>query len=356
MELGTTSLPRSRSCSQIYICLLPRDGYQISSVNLDPWAQKFGLAMEMSKDTSKVKAARLQRLAKEDLTLHDEITNTIAKNSQGMYVYQESLRLFLYFIDAPNKVLVSSTAYELSSSEVSRKGVRLALENLPKELDSTYDEAMQRTEDRNRDVELAHQVLSWIHATRPLTVEEIQHALAVEINHTSIGEETLIYEDPSVSVYAGLGYSKRAHLQRFPDAQQNITAACLTYPSFDVFEEGCCTTGRMFENRLQQNPLLSCAARNWGNHARGDAEKAITELAMELLMNSGMFSSSSQAVLAPEHQYLRHIYGVSKQFSGMHIVAYYGLKHIMIALLEEGMALGSTDSDGQTPLPWASEN
>jgi hypothetical protein len=66
-----------------------------------------------------MKAARLQRLVKENPTLYDEIINTIAKNSREMYVYRESLRLFLYFIDASNKVLVGPITYELPSNETS---------------------------------------------------------------------------------------------------------------------------------------------------------------------------------------------------------------------------------------------
>jgi hypothetical protein len=62
-----------------------------------------------------VKAARLQRLVKEDPKLHDEIIETIAKNSQGMYVYQKSFGV--NFVNVSNKVLVGSVTYELSSNE-----------------------------------------------------------------------------------------------------------------------------------------------------------------------------------------------------------------------------------------------
>ncbi len=54
-----------------------------------------------------------------------------------------------------------------------RRDVRKAWVNLPKELDDTYDEAMQRIWSQDGvDAKLAEQVLSWIsYAFRPLTIE-----------------------------------------------------------------------------------------------------------------------------------------------------------------------------------------
>ena len=62
-----------------------------------------------------------------------------------------------------------------------RAAVRKALEILPKEVNATYDEAMERIERQNEDnKELAKHVFSWItYARRPLSVKELQHALAV---------------------------------------------------------------------------------------------------------------------------------------------------------------------------------
>jgi len=56
-----------------------------------------------------------------------------------------------------------------------RKAVQEALKNLPKELDRTYQEAMQRIKSQNDDdKQLAERVLSWISfAFRPLTLSEL---------------------------------------------------------------------------------------------------------------------------------------------------------------------------------------
>jgi hypothetical protein len=88
----------------------------------------------------------------------------------------------------------------------SPKEVLLALENLPDGIDDIYDEAMERIEQQcEADKRLAKRVLSWItHACRPLSVEELQHALAISPNMTELDPDTLIYKRKLTSVCAGL--------------------------------------------------------------------------------------------------------------------------------------------------------
>ena len=81
-----------------------------------------------------------------------------------------------------------------------------ALEILPKEVNATYNEAMERIERQNEDnKELAKHVFSWItYARRPLSVKELQHALAVMPEKTYMDPEDIIEEDILTSVCAGL--------------------------------------------------------------------------------------------------------------------------------------------------------
>jgi hypothetical protein len=68
------------------------------------------------------------------------------------------------------------------SAKRSPGDIREALAALPAKLDETNDQAMQRIEDQDTDARnLARNVLSWIsHAYQPLTVAEIQQALATK--------------------------------------------------------------------------------------------------------------------------------------------------------------------------------
>jgi hypothetical protein len=85
-------------------------------------------------------------------------------------------------------------------------GVREVLEILPKNVDETYDEAMERIAQQNEpDKALAKRVLSWVtHACRPLTVCELQHALAVVDSTTALDPENITDEEILTSVSAGL--------------------------------------------------------------------------------------------------------------------------------------------------------
>jgi hypothetical protein len=92
------------------------------------------------------------------------------------------------------------------ASKTNPKAIRETLANLPKTVEDTYDEAMHRIGQQNYDHQLlAHNVLMWIaNARRPLTVLELQYALSVEINATTIDEECLEVEDVFLSTCAGI--------------------------------------------------------------------------------------------------------------------------------------------------------
>jgi hypothetical protein len=138
--------------------------------------------------------------------------------------------------------------------------------------------------------ELAKQVLSWITcAKRPLTTLGVQHALAVELGDSELGEDNLPQTEDLISVCAGLvtvdeesriirlvhlktqEYFQRTQKDWFPDAEMDITKTCVTYLLFNTFEKGFCRTDEEFEERLRTYQLYDYAARNWGHHARADS-------------------------------------------------------------------------------------
>jgi len=92
------------------------------------------------------------------------------------------------------------------------------------------------------DAQLAKRTLSWIsYALRPLTVKEIQHAIAVEPSEKELDEEALPDEELLISVCAGIvtidqesniirlvhyttqEYFERNRVNIFPDGQTSIT-------------------------------------------------------------------------------------------------------------------------------------
>ena len=73
-------------------------------------------------------------------------------------------------------------------------------------MDQTYDEAMKRIQQQDEeDRTLAYRVLSWIvFAYRPLSVEELQCALAVSPGMTRLEPEEFVFEECLTSYCAGL--------------------------------------------------------------------------------------------------------------------------------------------------------
>ena len=208
------------------------------------------------------------------------------------------------------------------AKKLNRRDVREALKNLPIDLDNTYDEAIWRIESQNKEeVNLAKKVLCWIsYAFRPLTVTEIQHGLAVKPGDVALDEEALPDKDDLVSLCAGLvtidwesniirllhyttqEYFERIRMTRFPYAQTSITTTCLTYMSFNAFAEGCCHSDQEMKARLHKYPLLEYAAQHWGDHARGDPEETVKELALKFLNHNSKLICSNQVIHVPEYQ------------------------------------------------------
>jgi len=92
------------------------------------------------------------------------------------------------------------------ATKSSRKRVREALDRLPKEVDETYKQAIQRIEGQcEDDWKLAKGVFSWItYARRPLSVKELQHALAVTSQMSEMDLDAIVDADILTSVCAGL--------------------------------------------------------------------------------------------------------------------------------------------------------
>lgn len=86
------------------------------------------------------------------------------------------------------------------------RAIRLALQQLPSGLNATYDMAMTRIGERGQeDWELAKAVLSWIiFAYQPLSIAQLQHALAISPDDRVICLDACTDEDTLLSVCEGL--------------------------------------------------------------------------------------------------------------------------------------------------------
>ncbi|KAJ7291088.1 hypothetical protein C8J57DRAFT_1704769 [Mycena rebaudengoi] len=218
--------------------------------------------------------ARSSRLAKHVRArpnLREEITRSIIGLADGMF-------------------LLVKLHMDSLSTKITVRAVREALKGLPKDLDGTYDEAMQRIAQQSEDDRnLALQILSWIsNAMRPLSASELQEALAVRLGTMVLDIDGLPDMDIMLSVCAGLvvfdqsgkivrlihytaqHYFDRNRDRRFPDARKEIADVCLTYLCFETFTHVPPIMNNSDTLRLcDDHALLAYAAEYGLVHAHG---------------------------------------------------------------------------------------
>jgi hypothetical protein len=152
-------------------------------------------------------------------------------------------------------------------------------------------------------------------------VDELCHALAVELGNDDQDLHNIPDLDDIVSVCAGLVIVDKAsnniRLVRYTTqeffktirntwiltAQQEITATCLTYLSFKSFRSGSCHNDKEFEERCDKNVFLDYAVRYWSRHAE-TVQKQVFELTSKFIQNNNLLSCAVQkmSISIPKHK------------------------------------------------------
>lgn len=230
--------------------------------------------------------------------------------------------------------------------------------------DHAYNETMKRIENQTQfSQDLAKRVLSWVtFSRRPLTTTELQNAVAVEIGETEFDETNITDIEELSSVCSGLiviqeksqtvklvhftaqNYLERTLASWFPGVHEVITDTCVTYLSFDVFDTPS-PIGAYSQAQETNYPFYRYSARELRSHLRQSQGN-------ELLL-SAFFKNDTKV-----SRYMREMFGLSQSqgaFSGLHLAALIGLKHIVEGLLLTGETdVNVCDYLNRTPLIWAS--
>ncbi|KAM0546427.1 hypothetical protein ACHAPJ_010894 [Fusarium lateritium] len=258
------------------------------------------------------------------------------------------------------------------------KFIHTALKNLktgPQAYDHAYSTAMQRIKGQLPDEkELAMQVLMWItHVVRPLSVTELQIALAVEVNSECLDEDNIPEAEQLVSVCAGLvtidhesdiirlvHYTTQQYFERtgdtwFPTAHEDMARTCITYLSFKHFVR----QSSLFSwdnNLIQANPLLSYALNNWGSHAY-NAPHLSSEVVDFLERDTNVHFACG--VLGYTFFAWNGLHRMERETTEgvtcLHLAAWFGLNRVVQALLERGVDTDAQTFYEETPLSIAIE-
>lgn len=184
-----------------------------------------------------------------------------------------------------------------SAAGLSVKHVRNKLQTLPTTLTGTYDDAMQRIQNQAPDhSRVALKALAWVsYALRPLSLKELQHALAVEPGDRKLDEDLIMDGQSITQLCSGLAivdqrtnvvnlvhYSTKSYFDDirqtlFPDFHANITLICATYLTLDTLK------GAKIWKMVQKYPLACYAAQYKGDHARQSPEEVLEPSVLDVI-------------------------------------------------------------------------
>ena len=169
------------------------------------------------------------------------------------------------------------------------------------ELDSVYAQTLQQIADQkgNRS-RLGMEVLMWVsHAERPLRIDELCHALAVEMDAADLDPENippqvtvlgsclgLAVVDEETSTVRLIHYTLQEYLSRpgiIHDVHKTLGEKCLTYLSYKLVR-GFPSSG---VSNFGDVPFLEYSSLYWGSHAKMDLSDQAKSLALELLNQGG---------------------------------------------------------------------
>ena len=233
---------------------------------------------------------------------------------------------------------------------------------------ATLEQIKAQDEERAK---LAVAALTWIcHSERPLQVDELCHALAVEIGEKDFDPENvpsidtlldccqgLITVDAEASTVRLIHNTVQEYLCSHPGLFSKphsiLAETCLTYLNSQLAES-------LTPNSLPDPhgmPFLKYSARYWGAHTNRDLSDNARALALELL-NRYEDHISARSLLEQVLQPINvRTTGTPLAFSGLHCASFFGIVELVTVLINSGgYKINQQDCVGSTPLVWAAKN
>ena len=270
--------------------------------------------------------------------------------------------------------------------QTSPYSIRQTLKQLHRGLCENYTALLGRIDNQKEEYSrLAGQVIRLVsHTVRLLTLKEMQHALAIELETTIFRKEALSPAKLIISVCCGLvvlesdkirflHYSAQEYLlthkeKRLLDAHAVLAKYCLTYLSYDAFSDGPCLTDDDRNERAEAYPFLAYAATHLGTHLTRSRETSssdrvsLDKLVATFFRQPFLLLNFSQArfVVMMKEKGLSFKCGSSsyypKRLHGLTLAAEFGMKATLASLLEDGADVNAVDGKLWTALHAAAKN
>ncbi|GKT62214.1 ankyrin repeat-containing protein [Colletotrichum tofieldiae] len=243
------------------------------------------------------------------------------------------------------------------------------LNSLSGDLDEIYSKTLTRMQRslRPNQWQVLRKLLLWIAwAQRPLSISEMEHALAVRPSLNDITKGSILPIRKITTWSAGLLFidsddliryihptTSRYFLQQreatFPNGDGIIAHACLDYLNMTSLRETVSGPNKhsLFWLRLKNYPFLEYSVLQSSQHISRSTSKDDDYRALTFLC------SDSRNFFLQALYYLDEEWSVERNATAMHVAAYMGLTHVISELVMAGEAVDARDAFGATPLMYA---
>ena len=228
------------------------------------------------------------------------------------------------------------------------------------DLDSVYSQTLQQIKEQKGDrPRLGMEVLMWVsHAKQPLRINELLHALAVDVEATDLDPEKIRLQDTVLGSCLGLTMvdqktsivrlihnTLKEYLSRpgiLSGAHKILGETCLAYLNYDQVKRLPANT---VQGGLEHMPFLEYSSSYWAAHARIELSDWAKTLAVELLSNQYENHISFKKTWRSYYPNRRY------PFTGLHCASELGIDGLVAALIEtKSSDINQVDSRGYTPL------
>jgi ankyrin repeat protein len=297
-------------------------------------------------DIAKYVHASVLELKKRHLPieLRQEIQEALIEGSSGMF-------LWVYLILHDLKTSTKTSPYD----------IRQKLKTLPKSLPELYQKILLAI--KPEDLEAANKILRWVvWAERPLTLQELTMAIAIQPMHRSmsalremveldlanvlrliLGGLITIQNDTVYIVHqSAKEFLKEIHsipsewfsLQS-NESNLHITIRCLTYLSFDEFENPQLVTDPELRSRwgLVDDQFYHYCSSHWSDHMK----RLNDELQQSQLLRSAfLYLAQNEHKMKLAWCNFRHTNAYEVEWQQLIMATYYGLPNLIQFLLDDG--------------------
>lgn len=308
---------------------------------------------------NKLGTSRLAKKLAKDPSLLENIPAAVIKGAQGKFL------LAKLYMDS----LVAMRTL---------KEVKNTLNSFPDSWNNFYEERMKERVAAQKDGQdriLALKVLSLAtSARRPLTLAELQHALAIKPGDHDFDRDEDYEREEILEVTKGLmtiddgddanSYVRFFHLTLqkyldeskdhwFPQAELDMATSCLTCLQYNDFSRRS-EQEEDLEATLNRNPFAKYALQFWGEHVRNTISLiSIENLTLSFLEDGDRLAAFIQAAWYSGGQNFGS-WDVRRDVDAMHICAWFGLSSLILKLGLDNYDINIQEQTyGQTPLIYA---